>query len=63
MFRPPKPLAAVREKLSVIKTGQDLAWYAPGPPRAHGIVKMEAVIETINEIGNIINDKEEQRQT
>ena len=60
MFQPPKPLAAVREKLSLIKTCQDLAWYAPGPPRAHGMIEMEALIETINETGNIIYDKEEQ---
>lgn len=46
-----------------MKTGQDVAWYAPGPPRAHGTVEMEAVIETINDTGNTINDKEEKRQS
>ena len=56
MFQPPKPLTAVREKLAMIKTtGQDLAWYASGPPRAHGMIEMEGVIdETINDTGNII---------
>jgi len=53
-------LKAVREKLFLMKTGQDLTWYAPGPPRTHGMVEMEAEIETINKTGNIIYEKEEQ---